>query len=83
MIELTEQQVEAITAAGTTPAVVVDPRSKTPYVLLRQDVYERLRDQDYDDSPWTDEEMELLAWEAGKHAGWEDMNEYDHYPEKR
>ena len=78
MIELTETQVQAITAAGKTPPVVVDPKTKTPYVLLRQDVYERLTDPEYDDSPWTDEEMELLAWEAGKNAGWEDMDEYDH-----
>lgn len=83
MIELTDQQVAAIAAAGTTPPVVVDPTTKTPYVLLRQDVYEQLRDQEYDDSPWTDEEMELLAWEAGKEAGWEEMDEYDHYPEKQ
>ena len=83
MIELTEQQVQAITAAGTRPPIVVDPKTKTPYVLLRQDVYERLRHQEYDDSPWTDEEMELLAWEAGKSAGWEDMDEYDPYPEKK
>jgi hypothetical protein len=80
MIELTEQQVQAITAAGKTPPVVVDPKTKTAYVLLRQDMYERLTDKHYDDSPWTDEEMDLLAWEAGKHAGWEDMDEYDRYP---
>ena len=83
MIELTEQQVQAIAAAGNTPPVVVDPQTKTPYVLLRQDVYRRLTDEEYDDSPWTDEEMELLAWEAGKQAGWEDMDDYDHYPEKK
>jgi hypothetical protein len=83
MIELTEQQVQAISAAGKTPPVVVDPKTKTSYVLLRQDVYQRLTEQGYDDSPWTDEEMELLAWEAGKHAGWEDMDDYDHYPEKQ
>jgi hypothetical protein len=83
MIELTEQQVQAISAAGKTPPVVVDPKTKTPYVLLRQDVYERLTGPEYDDSPWTDEEMELLAWEAGKQAGWEDMDDYDHYPEKQ
>jgi hypothetical protein len=83
VIELTEQQLQALTAAGKTPLVVVDPKTKTPYVLLRQDVYERLKDQDYDDSPWTDEEMELLAWEAGKHAGWDGMDDYDRYPEKR
>ena len=34
----------------------------------------------FDDSPWTDEEMELLAWEAGKMIGWEEMDEYDRYP---
>ena len=82
MTELTEERVQAIHAAGKTPPVVVDPQTKTRYVLLRQDVYERLADPEYDDSPWTDEEMELLAWEAGKQAGWEDMDEYDHYPEK-
>jgi hypothetical protein len=72
MIELTEQQVQAITADGKTPAVVVDPKTMTRYVLLRQEVYERLMSEAYDDNPWTDEEMELLAWEAGKDAGWED-----------
>jgi hypothetical protein len=83
MIELTEQQSQALAAAGATPLVAVDPKTKTSYVLLRQEVYERLLDPDYDDSPWTDQELELLAWEAGKDAGWEDMDEYDHYPEKR
>jgi hypothetical protein len=79
MIELTEQQVQANNAAGNTPTVVVDPTTKSAYVLLRQDMYKRLTDKPYDDSPWTDEEMELLAWEAGKLAGWEDMVEYDQY----
>jgi hypothetical protein len=37
---------------------------------------------EYDDSPWTAEEREALAWAAGKHAGWEDMDEYDSHPEK-
>jgi hypothetical protein len=82
MIELTEQQAQAI-AAGTRPPVLVDPKTRTCYVLVRLDQYERLLNKDYDDSPWTEEEMELLAWEAGKQAGWEDMDDYDHYPEKR
>ena len=83
MIELSEQQMQALAAAGNKPLVLVDPKTTISYVLLRQDVYERLADKEYDDSPWTDEEMELLAWEAGKQAGWEDMDDYDHYPEKR
>ena len=48
-------------------------RDATIYV----DEYERLKEDDYDDSPWTSEERLALAWAAGKHAGWEDMDEYD------
>ena len=42
----------------------------------------RLKENDYDHSPWTREELEALAWEAGKHAGWEDMDGYDNAREK-
>ena len=62
MIELTEQQLQAIAASGENPLPVVDPRTNTSYVLLRADVYERLLD--YDDGPWTDEERDLLACEV-------------------
>jgi hypothetical protein len=64
MLELTEPQSQAVATAGETPPVVVDPATKVPYVLLRKDVYERLTGADYDDSPWTDEEMDLLAGEV-------------------
>jgi hypothetical protein len=40
-----------------------------------------MKEDEYDDSPWTREELEALAWEAGKHAGWEDMEENDNLPE--
>jgi len=82
MIELTEQQLQAIETPEATPPRLVNPRTKETYVLIRIDEYERLKDEEYDDSPWTSEERHALAWEAGKHAGWEDMDEYDHYPEK-
>jgi hypothetical protein len=61
----------------------VDPTTHTTYVLLRQDEYEKIISEEYDDSPWTAEERDALAWEAGKHAGWETMNEYDSYPEEQ
>ena len=48
----------------------MNPRTKETLVLLRVDDYERLT-EDYDDSPWTREELEALAWKAGKHIGWE------------
>jgi hypothetical protein len=82
MIELTEQQVQALESPETTPPRVVNPRTKETFVLLRVEEYERLKEDEYDDSPWTSEERHALAWEAGKHAGWEDMDEYDNIPEK-
>ncbi|HET6248319.1 MAG TPA: hypothetical protein VFE47_11520 [Tepidisphaeraceae bacterium] len=37
--------------------------------------------QDYDDEPWTREELECLAWDIVNGAGWEGMDEYDNLPE--
>jgi len=41
--------------------------------------YERLTAEEYDDSPWTREELQALAWERLKHEDWD---EYDDLPEK-
>ena len=79
MIELTDQQVQALENATTTPLRVVNPRTKETFVLLRVDEYERLKADEYDDSPWTREELQALAWEVGERTGWE---EYDDAPEK-
>jgi hypothetical protein len=78
MIELTQQQRQQL--EGPEP-VAIDPQTNEQYVLVRKDVYERMKELLYDDSPWTDEERDALAWEAGRSAGWDDMGEYDHYPE--
>ena len=76
MIELTEQQIQAVAAAGATPPVVVDPTTKVAYVLLRQDVYERLTGEEYEYGPWTDEERDLLRAETVEALGWEGMEAY-------
>jgi hypothetical protein len=81
MIELTEQQMQALEKPDATPPRVVNPRTKETFVLLRVDEYERLKEE-YDDSPWTREELQALAWEAGKQVGWEEMDEYDDVSEK-
>jgi hypothetical protein len=44
--------------------------------------YECLKEEEYDDSPWTREELQALAWETGKSLEWEDIDEYDDAPEK-
>jgi hypothetical protein len=79
MIELTEQQVQALEHTDATPPVLMNPRTKETFVLLRLDEYERLKEEEYDDSSWTREELQTLAWERVKHENWE---EYDDQPEK-
>ena len=68
--------------SDTSPHRVVNPRTNETFVLLRVVEYERLTEDEYDHSPWTSEERHALAWEAGKHAGWDDMDEYDDDLEK-
>jgi hypothetical protein len=58
MIELTPQQRPELTEPEP---IAINPDTQETYVLVRKDVYERLRELLYDDSPWTDEEMDLLA----------------------
>lgn len=79
MIELTEQQIQALENAEATPPRLVNPRTKETFVLLRMDEYERLKEDEYDDSPWTREELQALAWERVQHEDWD---EYDDLPEK-
>jgi hypothetical protein len=68
MIEMTEEQARALETRGATPPRLVNPRTKETFVLLRVDEYERLKEEEYDYSPWTREELHALAWEAGKRA---------------
>ena len=61
MIELTEEQRRELRELEPT---AIDPETNQGYLLVRREVYERLR-QLKDDSPWTDEELDALAEEAG------------------
>ena len=79
MIELTEQQMQALEHPEATPPRIVNPRTKQTFVLIPVDEYDRLKEEEYDDSPWTREELQALAWERVKHEDWD---EYDHLPEK-
>jgi hypothetical protein len=58
---------------------IVNPRTKEAFVLLREDEFERLKDAEYDDSPWPRQELEALASKRLKH---EDRDVYDDLPEK-
>lgn len=56
MIELTEEQRNSV--RDGLPVRVAEEGNH--YVLLRADVYDRLAETDFDDSPWTAEEMDQL-----------------------
>lgn len=77
MIELTEQQIQALETSGAAPPRAINPRTNETFVLLRVEDYQRLLEDDYDDSPWTKEELQAQAWAAGTSLGWEDMDECD------
>jgi hypothetical protein len=73
MIELNEQQCRELKAPEP---IAIDPQTRETYVLVRREVYDRLKEHLYDDSPWTDEEMDLLAAESADALGWEGMEVY-------
>jgi hypothetical protein len=79
MIELTEQQARTLENADAGPLRVVNPLTQQTFVLLQLDEYERLKEQQYDDSPWSRQDLETLAWEAAENTGWD---EYDDAPER-
>jgi hypothetical protein len=79
MIELTEQQAQALEKPEASPPRLVNPRTNETFVLLRVEEYECLKENEYDDRPWTREELEGQAWRIAEHDDWE---EYDDPAEK-
>lgn len=76
MISLTEEQRQAIQEQKGTPLLLMDPATQETFILLRAQEYARLKAADYDATPWTDEEMDLLAAEDADALGWEGMDQY-------
>jgi hypothetical protein len=64
MIELTQQQIQELAGPGPLPPRVVNPQTKETFVLLSIREYERLKGEEYDDSPWTRKELQRHAWEV-------------------
>jgi hypothetical protein len=62
------------------PNAVVNPRTKETFVLVRVDEYERLKEDENDDSPWTREELQALAWEVAERTDWDDCDEAPEKP---
>jgi hypothetical protein len=45
MIELTEEQLQAIAGPGSAPPRLLNPRTKEAFVLIRADEYKRLTEE--------------------------------------
>lgn len=82
MIELSvEQQLELLRGQ---PVEVVDSDSGE-CVVLRKDVFERVKRMIYDGSEWGDGELFSLLAQSSTANGWEEpgMDDYDRYDEER
>jgi hypothetical protein len=77
MIVLTEQQAAALEHPDAAPTRVLNPKTREAFVLVPAAEYARLTGDEYDDSPWTREELQALAWERVKNEDW---SEYDDRP---
>ena len=75
MIELTEQQRQELAAD---PPRAMDPLTRKTYVLVTEELYERIRDLLVPER-LTKAEQQAVLRAAGKRAGWDDpeMDVYD------
>jgi len=79
MIELTEQQLNELAIPRAIPTRVVNPKTNETFILLPVGEYERLKEQQYDDSSWQRDELQAMAWEVAERTDWD---EYDDASEK-
>lgn len=71
MIRLTEQQCQELSGENVTPPRALNPQTNAEFVLVRADLYEKIRAL-FEDVPITQDEETALLREAGLYAGWDD-----------
>lgn len=78
-MNLTSEQIQAIREGAPVPLVL--PEVGEECVVLRRDAYEKIKQRVYEDpldySPWTAEEMDLLADEALELVSGDGLDEPD------
>ena len=75
-VELTEEQRQVVESAET-PVRMIDRRTKTAYVLVREDFYNRVQSL-FEAGPLTEEERRMIIQGVWRRAGWDDpaMDDY-------
>ena len=74
-IELTIEQSQAI-ATQDEAFLVIDPRTKQAYRLVREELFRKMQVIPYDDSEWTPSEMAALSGTAFADLDDTDYSEY-------
>jgi len=72
MIEITKEQRQAVKEHPDKPVPLVDPETRQTFILLRTEVYERLKRLLYDDSEFLIQDAYPLLDEMAAKAGWDD-----------
>jgi hypothetical protein len=80
MMTMPKELQQAVRALQDRPVRLADPETNVEYIVLRAEVYDRIKGFIYDDSPLTDHEKRELLIRAGLRAGWDDP-EMDVYNE--
>jgi hypothetical protein len=83
MIELTAEQRHQLESGRAVD--VIDAQTAQCYVVLKKEIYDRVRRLIYDDSDWSDAEMRLQLARSAQENGWDEpgMDAYDRYDEER
>lgn len=78
-MSLTDEQREAIRQGQAVR--LIDPTTQVECVVVRADVYERVRSLLVDDGPLTEEERRAAIQAAGLRADWDDpeLDAYEQY----
>jgi hypothetical protein len=84
MIEFTNEQHQALEQHGAGPVRAVDPATNAEYILVRAEVYDRLKALLCDDQEWA-EGAYAAAMEVFARDGWDDprMDVYDSLDPRR
>jgi hypothetical protein len=78
MIKLTQEQHLTLSQLGAGPVRAIDPATNVEYVLVRAEIYERLKTLIADDRDWVRDGY-TTAMEVFARDGWDDprMDVYD------
>ena len=70
-IQLTKEQCASLAQEGESPLWVIAPTNGARFILLKEEVYERVKSL-FEEDPITEQERLFQLEQFGKRAGWDD-----------